>query len=160
MKEMTETSTPAPRVRISAMQRIANRIVRGLLAAPLVSKGIGARLMTVYAVGRKSGRRYSIPVAYTRHEGALLIGTPFGWAKNLRAGEPVTIRLKGRKVAADVQVFTSEEDVTRLYAVMCRDNRTFAGFNKIRLGPGGEPDAGDLHDAWAAGARTFLLTPR
>jgi hypothetical protein len=156
----TTTGAPAPRVRISASQRIANRLVRGLLAAPLISQGIGRRLMTVYAVGRKTGRVFSIPVAYTRHEGKLLIGTPFGWAKNLREGEPVTIRLKGKKVPADVQVFTRDEDVTRLYAVMCRDNHTFAGFNKIRLGVGGEPDAGDLHDAWAAGARAFLLSPR
>ena len=27
--------------------------------------------------------------------GALLVGTPFGWARNLRTGEAVDLRLKG-----------------------------------------------------------------
>ncbi|HEY1703079.1 MAG TPA: nitroreductase/quinone reductase family protein [Trebonia sp.] len=154
------TSAPAPRARTGRFQGLANQIIRGLLATPGISAGIGARLVTIYAVGRKSGRVYTVPVAYTKHEGKLLIGTPFGWAKNLRTGEPVTIRLKGRKVQAGVEAFTGEDDVTRLYAVMCRDNKTFANFNQVRLGADGEPDAGDLRAAWDGGARAFLLSPR
>jgi hypothetical protein len=72
----------------------------------------------------------------------------------------VAVRLKGRKVLADVRVFTEEQDVTRLFAVICRDNRNFAKFNKVRLGADGEPDAGDLRLAWTEGARVYELTPR
>ncbi len=75
--------------------------------------------MTLYVTGRKSGRRYVIPVAYTRQDGDLLIGTPFGWGRNLRSGEPVTIRLRGRLRQADVQAYRDEAEVTRAYAVMC-----------------------------------------
>ena len=99
-------------------------------------------------------------MAYTRHEGILLIGTPFGWGRNLRTGEPVEIRLKGRRRLADVQVLTAEPEVTGAYAVMCRDNHTFAKLNGIGFGSGGEPDLADIHQAWAAGARAFKLTPR
>jgi hypothetical protein len=111
-------------------------------------------------VGRKSGRRYTVPVAYTRSEGDLLIGTPFGWGRNLRTGESVAIRLKGRRRLADVEVFTDERGVTDAYRVMCRDNRTFAKFNRVGLDADGNPDQTDLHLAWAAGARAFRLTPR
>src|ERR1700753_3828166 len=90
------TALPTPRVQVMTLQRLSNVIIRGVLRTPLISRAVGNRLVTLYIVGRKSGRHYTIPVAYTRHEGDLLIGTPFGWGRNLRTGEPVEIRLKGR----------------------------------------------------------------
>jgi len=143
-----------------AMQGLANRVVRGLLRTPLVSRAMGSRLVTLYIVGRKSGRRYTIPVAYTRNGEDLLIGTPFGWGRNLRTGEPVEIRLKGRRRQADVQVYTDEADVVGKYAIMTRDNRQFATFNKVGFDADGNPSPEDLHLAWMAGARAFRLTPR
>ena len=148
------------RVQTLPLQGAANRVVRGLLRTPLLCRAVGGRLVTLYIVGRKSGRRYTVPVAYTRHDGALLIGTPFGWGRNLRTGEPVDIRLKGRRRPADVRVFTDEVGVTELYAVMARDNHGFAKFNKIGLDRDGNPDPDDLRLAWAAGARAFQLTLR
>lgn len=154
---MAETANGA---RTMALQGVLNRIVRGLLHTPGLSKVVGSRLLTVYVTGRKSGRRYTVPVAYTRHDGALLVGTPFAWGRNLRTGEPVEILLRGRKRLADVQVFKDEAEVTEAYGVICRDNHNFAQLNKVGLGPNGEPDPDDLHAAWAAGARAFRLTPR
>ena len=158
---MAESSAiPDPRAQTLAMQGLANRVVRGLLRIPLLSSAVGGRLVTLYIVGRKSGRRYTIPVAYTRQGDDLLIGTPFGWGRNLRTGEPVAIRLKGRLRQADVQAYKDEADVTRLYATMCRDNKQFAGFNKVGFDAAGNPEPDDLHLAWMAGARAFRLTPR
>jgi deazaflavin-dependent oxidoreductase (nitroreductase family) len=146
------------RAQTLAWQGLANVIVRGLLRAPLVSRGVGKRLITLYVVGRKSGKRYTVPVAYTRHEGALLIGTPFGWGRNLRTGVPVKVRYRGKLRWADVLVHTDEEPVVRDYAVMARHNRNFANFNRIGFDEHGTPDPGDLHLAWAAGARAIRLT--
>jgi deazaflavin-dependent oxidoreductase (nitroreductase family) len=147
-------------VQTMALQGVANWIVRGLLRAPLVSRGVGKRLITLYVVGRKSGKRYTVPVAYTQYQGVLLIGTPFGWGRNLRTGEPVEVRFKGRRRTADVDVLTDEAAVVEAYAVIARDNRNFASFNKIGFDPQGNPDAGDLLRAWAAGARVLRLTLR
>jgi hypothetical protein len=44
--------------------------------------------------------------------------------------------------------------------VISRDNHNFAKFNKIGLDEDGQPVTADLHQAWAAGARVFQLTPR
>jgi deazaflavin-dependent oxidoreductase (nitroreductase family) len=153
-------AAPGQQARTMAVQGVANRIVRGLLRTPLVCRAVGNRLVTIYVVGRKSGRHYTVPVAYTRHDGDLLVGTPFGWGRNLRTGEPVSIRLKGRRRLADVEVFKDEAEVLEAYAVMCRDNHTFAAFNKIGFDPAGNPDPADLRLAWASGARAFRLTPR
>ena len=154
------TNTTAPQAQTLALQKLVNRIIRGLLRTPLISRGIGSRLIVVYVIGRSTGRRYAVPVAYTRDDGHLLLGTPFGWGRNLRTGEAVDIRLKGKLRHADVEVFTSEDDVTRLYEKMCRDNRQFAKFNKIAIDVAGTPSADDLRSAWAAGARAFRLTPQ
>lgn len=153
------TNHPAPQAQQLALQSIVNRVVRGLLRTPLISRGIGRRLITVYVTGRKSGRHYAVPVAYSRDRKNLIIGTSFAWARNLRTGEPVDIRLKGARRTAGVEVLTDEDDVTRLYADMCRDNRQFAKFNNIKLDPSGTPDIDDLHSAWTTGARAIRLTP-
>jgi deazaflavin-dependent oxidoreductase (nitroreductase family) len=153
-------AAPAPRAQTLKAQHLVNRIVRGLLRTPLLSRLAGRRLVTVYVTGRKSGRRYAVPVAYTRHEGDLLIGSPFGWGRNLRTGEAVTIRLKGRRRLADVLVLADEREVVDAYAVMARDNHAFAKFNDIGFDQGGNPVPADLRQAWAAGARAFQLTPR
>jgi hypothetical protein len=154
-----QSAAPA-RAQTLVLQGLANRLVRGLLRTPLLNRIVGGRLVTLYIVGRKSGRRYTVPVAYTRYDGGLLFGTPFAWGRNLRTGEPVDIRLKGRRRSADVQAFTDEAGVTERYAVMARDNHSFAKFNKIGLDQDGNPDPADLHLAWAAGARAFQLAPR
>jgi deazaflavin-dependent oxidoreductase (nitroreductase family) len=148
------------RAKTMAWQGFANRIVRGLLRTPLLCRVVGNRLITLYVVGRKSGRRYTVPVAYTRHDGTLLIGTPFGWGRNLRTGQSVDIRLKGKRRPADVLVATDEAGVVELYGEMARDNPQFAKFNKIEIDSSGAPSPTDLQLAWAAGARAIRLTPR
>ena len=153
-------SAPAVRAQTLALQGLVNRVIRGLLRTPLLCRLVGKRLITVYVVGRKSGRRYAVPVAYTRRNGTLLIGTEFAWARNLRTGEPVQIRLAGKRRPADVRVLTDENGVVEHYGLMARDNHQFARFNKIGLDQRGNPRPDDLHLAWAAGARVALLTPR
>jgi deazaflavin-dependent oxidoreductase (nitroreductase family) len=153
------TSEPA-RAQTLAFQGLANSLVRTLLRTPLIGSAMGGRLITLYLVGRKSGKRYEIPVAYTRDGEDLLVGSPFGWGRNLRTGEPIDILLKGRRRTADVQVVTDEAGVTAQYAVMVRDNRQFAKFNKIGIDADGNPSPADLRAAWAGGARGFRLTPR
>jgi deazaflavin-dependent oxidoreductase (nitroreductase family) len=150
----------AVRARTLPLQGLVNRVIRGLLRTPLLCRLVGKRLITVYLVGRKSGRHYAVPVAYTRRNGTLLVGTQFAWARNLRTGEPVHIRLAGKRRSADVQVVADQTGVVAYFALMARDNHQFARFNKIGLDRRGDPRPGDLHLAWAAGARVALLTPR
>jgi len=155
-----QTPTVMRRAHTLPLQRLVNQLVRALLATPLLCRLLGQRLVTLYVVGRKSGRRYALPVAYTRHNGALLVGTQFSWVRNVRTGEPLQVRLLGQRRPADVQVLTDETGVVDHLAMMARDNHQFAKFNKIGLDPSGEPRPDDLHLAWAAGARVIVLSPR
>lgn len=156
---MTDETATRPRAQTLPAQRLVNLLVRGLLRTPLLSRALGTRLVTIYVVGRKSGRRYPLPVAYTRQGDTLVIGSPFAWIRNLRSGERVDIRLKGKRCPADVDFVADETGVVDTYAAMARDNHSFAKFNRIGLDAAGNPDADDLHLAWAAGARAVRLTP-
>lgn len=149
-----------PRDQLMAMQGVANGVVRSLLRTPVLSRFAGERLVTLYITGRKSGKQYTVPVAYTKEGTDLLIGTPFAWGRNLRTGEQLTIRLKGRRRQADVLVLSDEAGVVAAYETMTRDNKTFANFNKVRIDAEGNPNPDDLHAVWRAGARAFRLTPR
>jgi hypothetical protein len=137
-----------------------NLVVRALLRTPGLSLVVGSRLVTLYVVGRKSKRRYAVPVAYLGQGDDLLIGTSFAWVGNLRTTERVAIRLKGKLRWADVQTYAQETDVVSAYAHIARVNPTFAKFNKIRIDEDGEPDRQDLELAWLRGARAIRLTPR
>jgi hypothetical protein len=148
-----------PRAQTMRFQAAANAITRGLLRVPLLNRLVGRRLIVIDVRGRTSGKLYRVPVAYTRHDGELLVGTPFPWGRNLRTGEPVTLLFKGKRTTADVTVLQDESDVVTAYEVMARDNRQFAAFNKIGLNERGDPDPEDLHLAWVSGARAFRLTP-
>src|SRR4051794_40081319 len=82
---LADTSS-TPRASTLRFQGFTNRIIRTLLATPLLARAIGKKLVTLYVVGRKSGKRYTVPVAYTPDDHAMLIGTQFAWARNLRTG--------------------------------------------------------------------------
>jgi deazaflavin-dependent oxidoreductase (nitroreductase family) len=155
---MTDNIATEPRAQTLRAQRFVNRLVRGLLRTPLACRLLGNRLITVYVLGRKTGRRYTVPVAYTRREDALLIGSPFNWIRNLRSRDQVDVRLRGRRVRAEVDYIADETGVTEAYAIMARDNHNFAKFNQIRIDADGEPNRSDLHLAWDAGARAARLT--
>jgi deazaflavin-dependent oxidoreductase (nitroreductase family) len=157
----SSSAVSAPRAQKLPIQGFVNRLIRGMLRTPLLCRAVGKRLIVVNVVGRKSGRRYVVPVAYTqRPDGTLLIGTPFGWVRNLRTGDQLEIRLRGRLRTADVEVFSDEADVVEYYGAMSSDNHQFARFNKIGFDRDGRPNASDLQLAWAAGARAVRLTPR
>jgi deazaflavin-dependent oxidoreductase (nitroreductase family) len=160
MPESQTSNIAAPRAQTLALQSLVNRVMRGVLRTPLLSRAAGKRLVVLYIVGRKSGRRYVVPVAYVRDGDALLVGTPFGWVRNLRTGERITVRYKGKRRAADVRIYTDEVDVVEKYALMARENHQFAKFNNIGIGADGAPDATDLRLAWVAGARAVRLTLR
>ena len=162
---MTDSNSPSaakPIVRAQTLplQGIVNRMIRGLLRAPLLSSLLGRRLMTLYVVGRRSGRHYAVPVAYTRHHESLLVGSQFGWIRNLSNVEPAQIRLSGKRRQADVQVLTEQAAVVDHLALMAKDNHQFAKFNRIGLDRDGNPAIEDLRLAWAGGARVAILTPR
>jgi hypothetical protein len=78
--------------------RSANRLVVAILASPLHPLCSG-RLALITVTGRRSGRRHTLPVGYTEHDGRLTIPVLWPgrkrWWRNLRGGAAVQVRLRG-----------------------------------------------------------------
>jgi deazaflavin-dependent oxidoreductase (nitroreductase family) len=93
-----------------ALLRCVNPIVVALLRSRL-HRLASKNLMLLTVTGRKSGRRYTLPV--TRHEqpdGTLVVSAAGSWRHNLREGGEVRVTLDGREHTAHV---TPEEDPAR-----------------------------------------------
>lgn len=116
--------------RVERMARRMKRVnvpMRFVLGLPFPTP-LGSRLMLVYFTGRKTGRPYRQPVSYVRDGDVLL--TPGGgkWKLNLRPGEPVMIRLRGRDVTAWPDLVRGSDEVDRLLRQMMVQNPRLTSF--------------------------------
>jgi deazaflavin-dependent oxidoreductase (nitroreductase family) len=89
------------------LQRFGNLLMIGLLRSPLHRLASGSLLLITYR-GRRSGRRFTIPVMYAKREGTLtvFVGRPERkkWWRNLRGGAEVEVRFRGRRLRGQAEV--------------------------------------------------------
>jgi hypothetical protein len=78
MTTAVSRSTPPQRL-VTA----ANPVVRAVLRSPLHATVDGALLM-LHVTGRRTGRRYDIPVGYVELDGRFVVVTQHSWRANLR----------------------------------------------------------------------------
>ena len=140
--------------------RIVNPLVSAVLRSPFHRVLSGNTLLLEYR-GRRSGRFFRTPVSYCELDGALhcFAGTGHRWWRNLAAGQPVTVVLRGRRLAATATVNTDDhariaDRLGEFLRAVPRD----APHSGVRLDERGEPHAGDLLEA-APGHVHVLLTP-
>ena len=104
-----ETTTAAPARVIGStvpskrVLRTINPFVSAILRSPLhplLSNGV----LLLTFTGRKTGRRFTIPVGYTPEGDWLTLFSSKSWYKNLRGGLPVVVHLKGRGQTSHAEV--------------------------------------------------------
>lgn len=134
--------------------KVLNPIMRVLLRSPM--KGlVSDRLMLMKVTGRKTGRRYSIPVGYARVGDTLYSGTEGRWARNLREGAPVEVLLKGERRRASAELITDVEGMAEAYRTIAAASPGYANALArsagITFGPGGEVSRDEVVRAKEAG---------
>lgn len=77
--------------------KIVNPLLMTILRSPL-HKPISNSLMILMFEGRKSGKRYMIPVGYVAEGNRLYVFSHSAWAKNFREAAPVAMRLRGKLI--------------------------------------------------------------
>jgi deazaflavin-dependent oxidoreductase (nitroreductase family) len=152
------TKRPASRRVQTTIFRIVNVPMRALLGLPFGTP-LGGRLMLLHLTGRKTGKRYRQPVSYVRDGDDLL--TPGGgrWRLNLRDGEPVTIRLRGRDLEFRPELVSDPDEVERLLGVMAAANPSIHRFVRIPRTPDGSLDRASLATALRYGFRIVRWHP-
>lgn len=103
--------------------------------------------MLLTFTGRKSGRRYTIPVRYLRENETLLTLTDSPWWRNLRGGAPVDLFIAGRNVRGRAEVRTDPEDVEQGIRAMLRQAPSDAHFYQVRFDRHSQPDIASLKQA-------------
>jgi hypothetical protein len=116
---------------------VGNFLVGGVLRSPL-HRVMSRSLMLLTFQGARTGKDYTIPVAYARFgpdELIVLAGRPDGrtWWTDRRGGLPVRLHLEGRELAGDAQRIEGEEATSRLDAYLERLPRTA---RSLGLAPG------------------------
>ena len=123
----TQPADPTAMERQARIMRRVNKVMRLVLGLPFPTP-LSGRLMLLTHTGRRTGRRYRQPVSYVRDGGVLL--TPGGgrWTRNLRDGEPVTVRLRGRDLTARPELVRDPDEVDRLLRLMRDRNPRLVSF--------------------------------
>ncbi len=123
-----------------ALWRTGNRVGVGLYRITKGKVGSkargGSRVFILTVNGRKSGRSFSVPVAYfDRGDGWLVVGSAGGmpedpqWFKNLRATDHAMVELGDRRLDVGVRVLTgSERD--EAFAQVVAENPGFSQYER------------------------------
>jgi hypothetical protein len=98
-----EVSQPAGPPMPKAFYHVVNPVMKGLLRSPLHGL-LSKSLMLLIYEGRKSRKRYIIPVGYVERDGRLYVFTHSAWYKNFIGGAPVALRLRGELVRGTTTV--------------------------------------------------------
>jgi hypothetical protein len=120
---------------------------------------LSRQLMLLFYKGRRTGRAYRQPVSYVADGETLL--TPGGgrWKANLPEGEPVTVRLRGRKVRLAPEFVRDPDEVERVLRLMMSKNRRLASFVPF-IGADGQIDRRGLDTALSHGFCIVRWHPR
>ncbi len=92
---------------------VVNPTMKFLLRSPLHGALSGALMILIFD-GRKSGRRYEVPVGYLEEGGKLYTFAHAAWGKNFEGGAPVAARLRGELVRGTARVVTEPALTARL----------------------------------------------
>jgi hypothetical protein len=122
---MNTRAEAEPRVRsfepkpwFDRMTRMANAFV-----GPLLRSSAGKRmhdLALLSFVGRRSGRRYEVPVAFHELEGEPVILTARAWKTNLRGGADVELVHDARRVPMRAELIEDPDGVATVYEALIR----------------------------------------
>ncbi len=138
-----------------------NAIMAGLLRSPLHGLLSQSTMVMTYT-GRRSGKVYSTPMNYlrTREAGAeVLITTSYRqrtWWRNLRGGASVVVRVQGKDLRAQAEVFEDDPKVAEGLGRFLEMVPGWAKYYQVKLDPDGKPNAADV--AEAAKTRVVIRT--
>ena len=126
-----------------------NKIMIGLLESPLHSF-LSKNMLVITYTGRKSGKAFSLPVNYLLDdglEGGLLYTASQKdrvWWRNLRAGKPISLRLRGQDVKAIPTVIEDQAGVRQLFERYFELSPGLARYFQVELDEQGKASAADL----------------
>jgi deazaflavin-dependent oxidoreductase (nitroreductase family) len=140
-------------------QAALNVLMRTILRTPVLHRLVSGRILVIDIVGRKTGRRYRLPVAYVAADNALLVGTSGRWRRNLEPGQAVRVTVGRRRRDMTAEVITDERRCGEFYRSILAHNPVHGRYAGIRHAADGTPDMQDLRQALSRGLAVVRLQP-
>lgn len=132
-----------------SLMTVANRFIRLLLRSPFHGLLSGTLLLLTY-IGRKSGKRYTIPVSYV-DDGDVVTILSYRtriWWKQLKANPAVVVEIRGRRFEGLAEVI--DDDQTAIVAGLLahlQAHPLLANGYHIPLDAAGHPDPEAMRQA-------------
>ena len=122
-------------------QKLYNPLVIWLLRSPMHSL-VDKQTMVITVTGRKSGRRYTLPVSYVRDGETLLVISQrdHKWWKNLQNDAPATVLLQGHSLQARGETFTDTDLAANILLHILRQAPAYQRLLQVRLDAAGQPE--------------------
>lgn len=91
--------------------RAVNPVVRQLLARGR----LGDQLLLLHYAGRRSGRRFDVPVGYHLVDGQVSVFTNSGWRHNFVDGRDIEVTIRGVRQPARAVLCGDPDEVADIY---------------------------------------------
>ncbi len=122
--------------------RLMSPVMRAILPTPL------GRLVRPFALlvfeGRRSGRRFSVPVGYHEVDGERMVFSPALWRVNFRDGLPVIVWFRGRRASLTGTLDDDPQSVAASLRALARSRDGSLGAVGVKVPPGHEMTAADV----------------
>ncbi len=118
-----------------------------VLARSFLHPLISHQVIVLVFNGRRSGRRYAIPVSFLRTDDEVLCLTARDgvWWRNLQEAAPVQLTLGGQSLHATAEVEVDDhEQIRAALKLFCLRSRISAYFLGVAIDANGEPIEADL----------------
>ncbi len=135
---------------MNAFMKTGNFFMKVLLGSPI--HGILSKnTLLISFTGRKTGKTYTTPVNYTQDENTVWITSNRDrvWWRNLEGGASISLRLRGKKVRGQAEIFKDDKRVAQGLEAFLKPNPGNAKYFDIDLDDSGLPKAGDVLKAAA-----------
>lgn len=152
MSTASITSLHGLTINKGVFQQLSNRFVSWILRSSFHGVfGLDRVAMVLTYTGRKSGQRYTLPLAYTRNGQIVTTFALFTntvWWKNLRGDAVVTVRVAGRDYKGHAEIVTDPEEVTAglLKFVAHNPQMTSRGYYALPRNSSGQIDTDALRE--------------
>lgn len=119
---------------------VVNPAMTFILRSPLHGLLSGSLMLLIFE-GRKTGKRYTIPVGYQQSGNRLTLFSHAKWARNFAGGYPVAVRLRGELRQATARIVTDHAQIKGAIERMIgeRGDKMAAMMGFVAPGPNGAP---------------------
>ena len=99
------------------MFKLLNPLMRLMLNSPLHGR-MSERVMILSFTGRKTGKHYATPVAYTRKGSEVIVVSFSPWGNNFKDPAPVQMRIQGKIVNGMARLVSDPAQIKQMVSTL------------------------------------------